>query len=162
MNYLLRKSFALGVISLWLASLAAPVLAADGTPRRKKCPFEKRTVSQVVSATRPTPEFQIAQAQPVALVEPAAVAAVPPPAVAPTEPAIAQPMPPANVAQTDAPPATTPEEPAATDAVARVRAVYKTICSRSRQVQLPPREQPPAQPPAAAPIEAPAPVRALW
>ena len=132
MNYLLRKSFAMSAIGVLFASLAAPALAADSASRRKNCPFEKRTVSQVVSATRPSPTVQIAQALPGAPVTPAEVA--------PTTPST--------------------DDPAATEGVERVRAIYKVICSRSRQVQTLPPQQPIEQPPAAAPIEAP--VRALW
>lgn len=139
MNYLLRKSFAMSAIGVLFASLAAPALAADSASRRKNCPFEKRTVSQVVSATRPSPTVQIAQALPVAQTTP------PPPQVTPAEVAPVNPS---------------TDDPAATEGVERVRAIYKVICSRSRQVQTLPPQQPIEQPPAAAPIEAP--VRALW
>jgi type IV secretory pathway VirB10-like protein len=140
MSHLLRTTFALGAMSALLGGLATPVLAADGvSATRKKCPFEQRTISQVVSATQPNAEFKIAQAQPV---EPAKVAA----------PAVAQATPPATEST---------EAPAATDAVERVRAIYKQICSRSRQVEVPPTSTP-APVAVPAPIEAPAPVRALW
>jgi hypothetical protein len=190
MRSLFRKSLAFGAISVFFAGLTPPGMAAGNTglPQRK-CPFEKRTVGQVVSAIRgteltiaqaPTPAqplaamappevvappvmaqlpTQLAQVTPVPGLEPTEPPTTPAPGGTPTEPPTTPPASgtPAEPAPGDTPPAT---DPAVTEAVERVRAVYKTICSRSRQAELPPSEQPLA--PAAVPMAAPEPVRALW